>query len=136
MITAISIGSLMDNHLGHRLTVEYRGNVIVLFCKDDRGIVAVEERYPTPNPDLERYAQVILHKGCAIPPKNEPRSRLHRWDECRSQRFFMSIARKHQHHLKSNGVNIAPVVKSVDAAVSKTADLEGRTSSSLVGGTK
>lgn len=57
------------------------------------------------------YAQVILHSGCAIPPINETESRLHRWDECRSQRFFLSVARKHQHKLKSNGLSIGPVTE-------------------------
>jgi len=55
---------------------------------------------------IEIYTQVILHSGCAIPPKNEYISRLHRWDECREQKFFLRIAKKHQHKLKSNGIVI------------------------------
>ena len=55
---------------------------------------------------LETYAQVILHSGCAIPPINETKSRHHRWDECRDQKFFLRVARKHQHKLKSNGIVI------------------------------
>lgn len=60
---------------------------------------------------LEIYAQVILHPGCGIPPKGEEQSRPHKWDECRSQEFFMRIARKHQHKLKSNGLVIGEWVK-------------------------
>lgn len=52
----------------------------------------------------DKYAQVILHPGCAIPPIGETKSRLHKWSECRSRNFFLRIARKHQHKLKSNGL--------------------------------
>lgn len=55
---------------------------------------------------LEIYCQVILHSGCAIPPKGEKEGRKHRWDECQAQYFYKRIARKHQHKLKSNGVVI------------------------------
>ena len=60
-------------------------------------------------PYLETYAQVILHKGCAIPPIGETESRLHRWDECRDKSFFLRVARKHAHWLKSNGIYIGPL---------------------------
>lgn len=63
---------------------------------------------------LEKYAQVILHAGCAIPPIGEIESRLHRWDECRSQQFFLRMARKHQHKLNSNGLAIGTWVKLKD----------------------
>lgn len=55
---------------------------------------------------LEKYAQIILHSGCAIPPKGEQESRKHRWDECRAQKFYLKIARKHQRKLQSNGLTI------------------------------
>jgi hypothetical protein len=60
----------------------------------------------TERESLEKYAQMILHPGCAIPPIGEQESREHKWSECRSQYFFMRIARKHQHKLKSNGMAI------------------------------
>lgn len=63
------------------------------------------------NEALEKYAQVILHSGCATPPKGETEARKHRWDECRIQRFYMRIARKHQHTLNSNGMAIGIWVK-------------------------
>ena len=56
---------------------------------------------------LEVYASVILHSGCAIPPKGETESRLHKWEECRDTKFFLRIARKHQHKLQSKGLEIA-----------------------------
>lgn len=55
---------------------------------------------------LEIYCQQILHSGCAIPPKGEKESRFHKWSECREQKWYMRIARKHQHKLQSNGVVI------------------------------
>ncbi len=55
---------------------------------------------------LEVYAQQVLHSGCAIPPKGERNSRKHKWSECRSQQWYMKIARKHQHKLQSNGIVI------------------------------
>lgn len=60
---------------------------------------------------LERYAQIILHSGCAIPPKGEKLPRKHKWDECRVQKLFLRIARKHQHKLQSNGLTIGYWVK-------------------------
>lgn len=53
---------------------------------------------------VDAYARVILHSGCAIPPKGEFKPRLHSWNECVSQAFFLRIARKHIHKLKSNGL--------------------------------
>lgn len=55
---------------------------------------------------IEKYAQVVLHSGCSIPPKGEQESRKHKWDECRAQKFYLRIARKHQHKLQSNGLTI------------------------------
>lgn len=49
---------------------------------------------------LEKYAQVILHSGCALT------GGLHKWDDCPIQDFYRRIARKHQHKLKSNGLAI------------------------------
>jgi hypothetical protein len=63
---------------------------------------------------LEKYSQVILHSGCALPPINETEPRKHRWDECREQRFYMRIARKHQHKLQSNGLAIGEWIKADD----------------------
>lgn len=63
---------------------------------------------------IEKYAEVILHKGCAIPPINETESRLHKWNECRSKNFYLRIARKHQHALKSNGMAIGTWVKRIE----------------------
>jgi hypothetical protein len=104
----------MIQHMGHRLTVEYRKNQVVLFCKDDKDIVLTEERNIPDAVPLEIYAQVILHQGCAIPPKNETESRLHKWYECRSQRWFMRVARKHQYKLKSNKIVIGDWIKRTD----------------------
>lgn len=59
---------------------------------------------PTSQFVAEKYAQIVLHPGCAIPPIGETKSRLHKWSECRSKKFFLRIARKHQHKLKSNGL--------------------------------
>lgn len=63
---------------------------------------------------LEVYASVVLHSGCAVPPINETESRKHKWNECRAQDFFMRIARKHQHKLKSNGLVIGTWIKKAD----------------------
>lgn len=60
---------------------------------------------------LEIYASVILHQGCAIPPINETESRLHKWGECRSQRFYLGIARKTQHKLKNNHIVIGEWIR-------------------------
>ena len=65
---------------------------------------------------LEKYSQIILHSGCAIPPINETESRLHKWDECRAQKFYLKIAAKQQHKLKSNGVAIGYWVEKKDLA--------------------
>lgn len=60
--------------------------------------------------NLEKYAQVILHPGCAIVPLEGPGSgfgsKSHPWSNCPAQKFYMRIARKHQHKLKSNGLAI------------------------------
>ena len=74
--------------------------------EDEGGFVVPEN--PQVNA-IEIYASVILHSGCAIPPINETESRLHTWAECREQRFFRRVARKHQHKLQSNGIAIGPV---------------------------
>jgi hypothetical protein len=63
---------------------------------------------------LEIYAQVILHSGCATPPKGEDEPRKHRWDECAIQKFFLKVAAKHQHKLKSNGLAIGFWIKEED----------------------
>lgn len=63
---------------------------------------------------LTKYAQVILHSGCTIPPIGETKSRLHRWDECRDKNFYLRIAKRHQHKLKSNGLAIGVWIKRED----------------------
>lgn len=63
---------------------------------------------------LEKYAQVLLHTGCAIPPIGETESRLHKWHECRAKRFYLKIAAKQQHKLKSNGLAIGYWIKKED----------------------
>lgn len=60
---------------------------------------------------LEKYAQVVLHSGCAIPPINETESRKHKFEECRLQKLHLRRARKHQHKLQSNGLAIGYWVK-------------------------
>ena len=54
-------------------------------------------------PYLITYAQVILHKGCAI------EKRLHKWEDCPSKEFYLRIARKHAHWLMSKGIYIGPL---------------------------
>ena len=66
------------------------------------------------NRPLETYASVILHSGCAIPPRGEAESRLHKWEECTQQEFYKRLARKHQHKLISNNLAIGTRIKRSD----------------------
>lgn len=63
---------------------------------------------------LEKYAQIIIHSGCTTPPIGEMETRPHKWEECRAQKFYLKIAAKQQHKLKSNGLAIGTWVKLKD----------------------
>lgn len=52
---------------------------------------------------LVTYAQVVLHKGCALTEER------HRWEDCPFKYIYLRIARKHAHWLKSNGIYIGPL---------------------------
>jgi hypothetical protein len=54
-------------------------------------------------PYLVTYAQVVLHSGCAITGNK------HNLDRCPDKLFYLRIARKHAHWLKSNGIYIGPL---------------------------
>lgn len=55
---------------------------------------------------LEKYAKLILHSGCTTPPIGETETRVHEWEECRAQKFYLKIAVKQQKKLKSEGLAI------------------------------
>lgn len=55
---------------------------------------------------LEIYAEVILHSGCALPPKGEEKWRKHRLAECRLRNMIIRTAKTHQADLNDAGVAI------------------------------
>lgn len=69
---------------------------------------------------VEAYASIILHPGCTH------LSRSHNWEICPAQKFFLRIARKHQHKLNSAGLAIGVWVnkRKIEAAL-VAAELEG-----------